>query len=35
MPVVDCRVCGGLVLIRKTGTGSLGNIVHGGLVLGL
>ena len=36
MPIVDCRVYGGLVLITRTGTRSLGNsIVYGGLVLGL
>ena len=35
MPIADCRVYGGLVLIRP-GTRSLGNsIVYGGLVLGL
>ena len=30
---VEC--IGGLVLIRRTGTRSFGNIVSGGLVLGL
>ena len=36
MPIVGCRMHRGLVLIRRTGTMSKGNvIVYGGLVLGL
>ena len=36
MPIVDWRVYGGLVLIKRTGTRSLGNtIVYVGLALGL
>ena len=35
VPIADRRVYGGLVLIRRTGTRSLRNIVYGGLVLGL
>ena len=36
MPIVDCRVYGGLVLTRRTGTRSLENsLVYAELVLGL